>query len=129
MNRPPIETLATKPKMIRLMQGGMVSAITAVAASRPAASFSSCLQRRTAGIMMPPTAATSASFEPEMPEKNATAAIMIRLTPPRMRPTARTSSSISRADMPLTSISRPASTKNGIASSTKWSAPAATCCE
>ena len=32
-NRPPIDRLATKPRMIRLMQGGMVSAITADAAS------------------------------------------------------------------------------------------------
>src|SRR5580700_3712277 len=32
-NRPPIERLATNPRMIRLMQGGMVSAITADAAS------------------------------------------------------------------------------------------------
>jgi len=34
MNRPPIDRLATKPRMMRLMQGGMVSAITAEAASR-----------------------------------------------------------------------------------------------
>ena len=41
MNSPPIEMLATKPMMIMLMQGGMVSAITAVRPAAPAASFGS----------------------------------------------------------------------------------------
>ena len=80
-------------------------------------------------MMMPPTAAMSASLEPDTPEKNAVAMMMIRLSPPRSRPNMRSSSSISRDDMPLASISRPASTKNGMASSTKWSVPAMTCCE
>ena len=119
MNRPPIEMLATKPKMIMLTQGGIVSAITAVAASNPAASFGSCFVLRTAGMMMPPTAAMSASFEPEIPEKNAVAMIMMTLRPPFIRPNIRNKSSISRDDMPLVSITSPASTKNGIASSTK----------
>jgi hypothetical protein len=128
-NSPPIETLETKAKMMRLTQGGMVSAITAVQASSPAASFGSCRVRRTAGITMPPTAAMSASFEPETPEKNAVAVMVISPSPPRTRPKMRSSSSISRDDMPFDSISSPASTKNGIASSTKWSLPAITCCE
>ena len=115
--------------MIMLMQGGMVSAITAVQASRPAVSFGSCLVLRTAGMMMPPTAAMSASLEPETPEKKAVAVMVIRPSPPRTRPNMRSSSSISRDDMPLDSISKPASTKNGMASSTKWSMPAMTCCE
>ena len=119
MNKPPIEILATKPMMIMLMQGGMVSAITAEAASNPAASFGSCRVRRTAGMMIPPTAATSASFDPDTPEKNAVAVMMIKFKPPRTRPNMRNSSSISRDDMPFASISRPASTKKGIASNTK----------
>ena len=80
-------------------------------------------------MMMPPTAAMSASLEPETPEKNAVAVMVISPSPPRTRPNRRSSNSISRADMPLDSISRPASTKNGMASSTKWSMPAITCCE
>ena len=104
--------------MIMLMQGGIVSAITAVQASRPAVSFGSCLLRRTAGMIMPPTAAMSASLEPETPEKNAVAVMVINPRPPRKRPNIRSSSSISRDDMPLDSISSPANTKNGIASST-----------
>ncbi len=121
--------LATKPMMIMLMQGGMVSAITAVQASRPAVSFGSCLVLRTAGMMMPPTAAMSASLEPDTPEKKAVAVMVISPSPPRTRPNMRSSSSMRRDDMPLASISSPASTKKGIASSTKWSVPAITCCE
>src|ERR1700692_4226296 len=45
-NRPPIDKLATKPRMIRLMQGGMVSAITAEAASTPTALHGFSLERR-----------------------------------------------------------------------------------
>jgi hypothetical protein len=37
MNRPLIERLATKPSIIRLMHGGMVSAMTAEAASNATA--------------------------------------------------------------------------------------------
>ena len=54
-----------------------------------------------------------------MPEKIAVAVIMMTLRPPLIRPKIRSSSSISRADIPLISITSPASTKNGIASSTK----------
>src|SRR5881628_1220657 len=115
MNNPLIEMLATKPKMIMLTQGGIVSAMTPEHARRPAAAFGSCLVRRTAGMMMPPTAAMSASFDPDTPEKNATATMMMRLRPPLRRPIMRTSNSMSRDDMPLDSIATPASTKNGMA--------------
>src|SRR5476649_1745079 len=77
-NRPPNEMLATKPMMIMLMHGGMVSAITADAASTAAVSLGSWRVRRTAGTTIPPTAAISASLEPETPEKNAVARIAIR---------------------------------------------------
>ena len=69
--------------------------------------------------MMPPTAAISASFDPDTPEKNAVAMIVISPSPPLTRPNMRNSNSINRDDMPFDSISNPASTKNGIASSTK----------
>ncbi len=69
--------------------------------------------------MIPPTAATSASFDPDTPEKNAVAVMMIRFNPPRTRPIMRNNSSIRRDDMPFASISSPASTKKGIASKTK----------
>jgi len=118
-NSPPIEILATKPMMIMLMQGGMVSAITPEAASTAAVSFGSWPVRRTAGTTMPPTAAISASLEPDTPEKNAVARMAMRFMEPRTRPKIRTSNSIRREDMPFTSITSPASTKNGIARSTK----------
>jgi len=103
-NRPPIDRLATKPRMIRLMQGGMVSAITAEAASSATAPPSFCLERRAAGISTEPTAATSAIFQPEMPEKMTMLSTMTRFRPPRMRPTMRSSNSIRRTDMPFASI-------------------------
>ena len=86
-NRPPIDRLATKPRMIRLMQGGMVSAITAEAASNATALPGFCLERRAAGISTEPTAATSAILEPEMPENSTIDITMTTFSPPRMRPT------------------------------------------
>jgi len=118
-NRPPIEILATKPMMIRFTHGGIVSAITAEQASTAAVSLTSCFVRRTAGTTMPPTAAISASLEPDTPEKKAVARMEIRFIEPRTRPNIRTSNSIRRVDMPFDSMIRPASTKKGIASSTK----------
>ncbi len=103
-NRPPIDRLATKPRMIRLMQGGMVSAITAEAASNATALPGFCRERRAAGISTDPTAATSAILEPEMPENSTIDVTMTTLRPPRMCPTARCSSSIRRTDMPFASI-------------------------
>ena len=104
MNNPPIEMLATNPRMIRLMQGGMVSAITAEADNRATALPGFCFVRRAAGISTDPTAATSAIFEPEMPEKMTIDSTMTTFSPPRMRPTSRSSNSIRRTDMPFASI-------------------------
>ena len=98
---------------------GTAPAMTALLARSAAISSGSSPLWRTAGMTTPPTAAMSASLEPDTPEKNAVAVMAIRPRPPRTRPNTRSSSSISRDDMPLDSISRPASTKNGIASRTK----------
>ena len=114
--------------MIMFTQGGMVSAITALHASNAAVSSGSWRARRTAGITTPPTAAMSAS-RPRHAGKAGRRENHDQTGPPRTRPKIRSSSSTSRADMPFDSISSPASTKNGTASSTKWSAPAMTCCE
>ena len=103
-NNPPIDRLATKPRMMRLMQGGIASAMTAEAASSATAPPGFCLERRAAGISTEPTAATSAILEPEMPENSTIDITMTTLRPPRIRPTARCSSSMSRTDMPLASI-------------------------
>ena len=86
------------------MQGGIVSAITAEAASSATASPGFCRERRAAGISTEPTAATSAIFEPEMPEKMTMLSTITTFSPPRMRPTRRSSSSIRRTDMPFASI-------------------------
>jgi hypothetical protein len=103
-NNPPIDRLATKPRMMRLMQGGIASAITAEAASSATAPPGFCFDRRAAGISTDPTAATSAILEPEMPENSTIDITMTTLRPPRIRPTARCNSSIRRTDMPLASI-------------------------
>ena len=86
------------------MQGGIVSAITAEDASKATAEPGFCPDLREAGISTAPTAATSAIFEPEMPENSTMAATITTFSPPRTRPTRRCSNSISRTDMPLASI-------------------------
>ncbi len=128
MNSPPIDRFATKPSRMRLMHGGIVSAITADAASRATALPGFWPWRRAAGIITVPTAATSAIFEPEMPENSTMLSTITTSSPPRSRPTIRSSSAISRAAMPLASISAPVSRKNGMASRTKLSMPRAICC-
>ncbi len=70
--------------------------MTAEQASTAAVSLASCSVRRTAGTTMPPTAAISASLEPDTPEKKAVARMEIRFIEPRTRPNMRTSSSMSR---------------------------------
>ena len=82
----------------------MASAITAEAASSATALPGFCRERRAAGISTEPTAATSAIFEPEMPEKITIESTITTLSPPRMRPTSRSSSAIRRTDMPFASI-------------------------
>ncbi len=104
MNSPPIEILATKPRMMRLMQGGMVSAITAEAASNATALPGRCPDLRAAGISTEPTAATSAILEPEMPENSTMDITMTTFRPPRIWPISRCKSAIRRTDMPFASI-------------------------
>ena len=86
------------------MQGGMVSAITADAASSATVEPGFCPDLRDAGTSTAPTAATSAIFEPEMPENSTIAVTITTFRPPRILPTRRCSHSISRTDMPLASI-------------------------
>ena len=86
------------------MHGGMVSAITAEAASNATAPPGFWRERRAAGIRTEPTAATSAIFEPEMPEKITIDSTITTLSPPRARPTRRSSSAIRRTDMPFASM-------------------------
>ena len=127
MNSPPMERLATKPRMIRFTQGGIVSAITAEAASNATASPGFCPDLRAAGTSTEPTAAISAIFEPEMPEKITMLSTITTSSPPRMRPAPRCSREIRRTDMPFASIRYPTRMKNGTASSTKLSIPRAIC--
>ena len=82
-----------------------------------------------AGSMTEPIAATSALLDPEMPENTAMATTITTLSPPRTPPQIMSRNATSRLDMPFTPITNPASTKNGIASSTKLPTPACICWE
>ena len=113
--------------MIRLTQGGIVSAMTADAASKATASPGFWPDLRAAGTSTDPTAATSAIFDPEMPEKTTMLSTITTSSPPRTRPTARCSSAMRRTDMPFASIKYPTRMKNGTASRTKLSMPRANC--
>ena len=86
------------------MQGGIDSAMTADAPSSATALPGFCLDRLAAGMSTEPTAATSAVFDPEMPENSTMDRTRTMLSPPRIPPTMRRSASISRTDMPLASI-------------------------
>lgn len=72
----------------------MVSAITAEAASSATALPGFCRARRSAGISTEPTAAASAIFDPEIPENTTMLSTMTTLSPPRIRPTRRSTSAI-----------------------------------
>ena len=66
-----------------------------------------------AGIVVEATAETSATVEPEMPEKMYSAATTAMPSPPRNQPTSATARSTRRRAMPPVSMSAPARTKSG----------------
>src|SRR5207237_7293224 len=67
-----------------------------------------------------PSAETSAIFEPQMSEKKYETTITDMPSPPRSQPTNARARSTSAFDMPHRSITVPAKTKLGIASSTQF---------
>src|SRR5687767_8815344 len=79
------------------------------------------------GIIVEPMAETSATVEPEMPEKMYSATTTAIDRPPRTQPTSTCASRTSRTAMPPVSMSAPASMKRGMASSTKESTPSNVC--
>jgi hypothetical protein len=66
---------------------------------------------------------TSATDEPDIPEKRYSAATVVIPRPPRIQPTRARARSINWFDIPHRSIRVPAKMKLGIASKTKLSAP------
>ena len=74
---------------------------------------------------MPPTAAASATAEPEMPPKSVEAAMLTWPRPPRTWPISEPAKATMRAAMPPLTIRSPAKMKNGIAISVKTETPEA----
>ena len=73
------------------------------------------------GMVVDATAETSATVEPEMPEKMYSAATTAMPSPPRTQPTSATASRTRRCAMPPVSMSAPARMKSGSESRTKES--------
>ena len=78
--------------------------------------------------MVAPMAETSATVEPEMPEKMYSATTTAIARPPRIQPTSACARRTSRTAMPPVSISAPARMNSGMASSTKESTAWKVCC-
>jgi hypothetical protein len=79
------------------------------------------------GIMVDPMAETSATVEPEMPEKMYSATTTAMERPPRTQPTSAWASRTRRTAMPPVSISAPARMNSGMARSTNESTPSNVC--
>ena len=73
------------------------------------------------GMVVAATAETSATVEPEMPEKMYSAVMTAMPRPPRIHPTSATARATRRRAMPPVSISAPARMKSGSDSRTKES--------
>ncbi len=75
------------------------------------------------GIRIEPSAATSATAEPEISAKNSDAPIETCASPPRIHPNSADANAISRCEMPDAFMIAPARMNSGIASSGKFVAP------
>ena len=76
---------------------------------------------------MPPTAAASATAEPEMPPNSVEAAILTWPSPPRTCPISEPAKAMIRAAMPPRIIRSPAKMKNGMARRLKADTPELSC--
>ena len=79
------------------------------------------------GIIVEPIAETSATVEPEMPEKMYSATTTAIESPPRIHPTRTWASRTRRTAIPPVSIREPARMKRGMASRTNESTPSNIC--
>ncbi len=77
--------------------------------------------------MVEPMADTSATVEPEIPEKMYSATTTAIESPPRIQPTSTWARRTRRTAMPPVSMKAPARMKSGIASSTNESTPSKIC--
>jgi hypothetical protein len=111
-----------------MRQGGMRIPIADAAETIATARSGRNPARMSEGTMSDPIADTSATVDPEIPEKNASATTTAMPRPPRRWPISTRARWTSRAEMPPVSIRPPARMKSGIASSTNESAPENMCC-
>ena len=109
--------------MIIGMLGGMIGPIAPPAATSAAEKPSRYPFSFIDGISSAPTAAVSATAEPDRPANSIDSTAATCASPPRIRPTSANAKSISLREMPPSSIRLPASMKNGTASSVKLSTP------
>src|SRR5215207_3052437 len=123
MKSAPVESPAICAMMTMMRQGGMRIPIADAAETMATARSGLKPALISEGIMSAPIAETSATVEPEMPEKNISATTTA-MPSPRLTCLIRTRArSTRRAEIPPVSISAPARMKSGIARRTKESAP------
>jgi len=117
------ETLAMTAKITMGMLGGMIGPIAPPAATRAAANPSRYPFSFIEGMSSEPTAAVSATADPESPAKSIESTTATCARPPRILPTSAKEKFIRRLEIPPSSMSAPASMKNGTASRVKLSTP------
>ncbi|MCY1236223.1 hypothetical protein D9M72_488690 [compost metagenome] len=120
-----VEMVVMDPRISSTMLGGMVSPMMAEADRTATTSPRGYLRSSSMPRMVVPTAATSATLEPEMPEKMYMVTTTTWSRPPRRCPIRASTSLASGRVRPAEFITVPARIKNGIARRTKPLAPEA----
>ena len=105
------------------IEGGMITASVADDDITAAASGAGYPLAFIAGIRIDPSAAMSATAEPEISAKNIDAPTDTCARPPRIQPNSADATAISRCEMPDAFMIAPARMNSGIASSGKLVAP------
>ncbi len=105
------------------IDGGMITASVAADDIAAAASGAGYPFDFIAGIRIEPSAATSATAEPEISAKNSDEPIDTWASPPRIQPNSADANAISRREMPDAFMIAPARMNSGMASSGKLVAP------
>ena len=116
VNSAAIDTPVTEPIAISTSEGGIVSAIAPVAASRATISPSFSPRFFISGISTGATAAMSAALEPEMPDTSTIAPSSTYCRPPRTWPISAARKATIALAMSVISIRPPNSTNSGTAS-------------
>src|SRR2546427_2818660 len=105
------------------IEGGMITASVAEEESTAAENSFEYPLLFIAGIRMDPSAAASATAEPEISAKNMEVTMVTCASAPRTKPKMAEESAISRREMPEAFMIAPAKTNSGMAMSGKLVAP------